>query len=125
MAQRGKSKSGFSKFEGKDIDSTKVEIRNTGSGLSDAMNVDTVELHHSDKVYVVLECEVEKVRFDPIRDSRALARVHMLVAGDATIVDEDLVRAHLDAQAERIEQARGVHRLDFDEDGEGQEGGEE
>lgn len=119
------TRSGFAKFEGKEVTGVQVAISNTGDGLSDAMTVDTVELHHGDTVYVVLECTVNKVRFDPIKDSKALTRVHMLKAGDATIIDEQFVRDALDEQVTRIEAAQGVHRM-FGPDGEptGEAGGE-
>lgn len=119
MAKRGVSKSGLSKFEGREVMNVTAAIRNTGDGLSDAMNVDLVELHHGEKVYVVLECDVEKLRFDPIKDTNALNRVHMMKAVSATIVDEELVREALDEQQRRIDEANGVHALPF-----GGEGGE-
>lgn len=123
MAGR-RTRSGFAKFEGKEVTGVSVAISNTGDGLSDAMTVDNVELHHGDVVYVVLECTVNKVRFDPIKDSKALTRVHMIRAGDATIIDEGFVREALDAQVTRIEESRGVHRLEFGEEGEEGEGSE-
>lgn len=106
-----KTKTGLSKFEGKDVASVKAAIRNTGDGLSQSMSTDKVELHHGARVYVVLECLVDKVRFDPIKDSEQLDRVHMMKALDATIVDDELVADLMEAQVERNEQAQGVHKL--------------
>src|SRR5262249_14836962 len=98
-------------FDGRQVLNATVAIRNAGDGLSQAMSIDPIELHHGEKVYVVLECDVEKVRFDPIKDTQALSRVHMLKAGTSVIVDEDLVRAHLDDMERRIEEHAGITRL--------------
>lgn len=104
-------------FEGHDVSASSVSIRNTGDGLSKAMTVNATELHKGDVVYVVLECETEKIRFDPIPKTDDWERVHMLVAGRATIVDREAVDKALDDQQERIEKAQGVHRLPFESDG--------
>lgn len=104
-------------FDGREVLNTTVAIRNAGDGLSKAMEIDPIELHHGDSVYVVLECEVEKLRFDPIKDTQALSRVHMLKAGVATLVDEALVADALDAQRRAIEEAAGVQRLPLGEPG--------
>lgn len=106
-----KTKTGLSKFETREVASVKAAIRNTGDGLSQSMSTDKVELHHGERVYVVLECLVDKVRFDPIKDSEQLDRVHMMKALDATIVDGELVADLMEAQVERNEKAQGVHKL--------------
>lgn len=97
----------LSPFENKSVRSVGVEIPNAAGGLREAMKLDPVEMHHGDKVFIVLECDVTKVRFDPVSDdSDDLKRVHVLNAAAATIVDEGLVREHLDNQAARIEEAK-------------------
>jgi hypothetical protein len=91
-----------------------VSIRNTGDGLSHAMKVDPVELKIGSKVYVVLECEVEKHRHEAaIADAptAGLTLVNMLKAGRATLVDAELVATALDEQTKRLEEAEGVQRL--------------
>jgi hypothetical protein len=110
-------------YEGKEILGTTVSIRNTGSGLEDAMNVQPVKLPLGTTVHVVLECEVEKHRHEPIKDTDGLQLVNMLKAGRATIVDADLVVERLDEQERRIEEAEGTLRLAFDAD-DSERGGE-
>lgn len=105
------------KFDRRDVIKSTIAVTNAGDGLSKAMAVDPQAMSLRDKVYVVLECEVAKVTFTDIDDTGKVARNHTLKAGDATIVDEDLVRDHLDAMAKRIEEAQGVHRLPLDDDG--------
>lgn len=109
-------------FDGKQVLNATVAIRNAGDGLSSAMQVEPVELHHGETIFIVIEAQVEKVRFDPIKDTQALQRVHMLKAGTAVMVDEDLVRAHLDAMALRIEEHAGITRLPFGDDETGDDG---
>lgn len=98
-------------FDGKDVVTTSVQITNAGNGLSSALTVEPTEFHHGDIVCVVLRCEVTKVGFVPVKDTDRLARVHTLRAGDATIVDETMVKEVLDAQRRKIEAAQGIQRL--------------
>jgi len=107
-------------FDGKDVLRTTIAVTNAGDGLSDALKVDPKLLHLDDKVYVVLECDVAKIRFEPIKDTDALSRVHVLKAGTATLVDADLVRDQLNEQAERILRAKeaeaGITRLPYNDE---------
>lgn len=98
-------------FDGRDVVTTSVQITNAGDGLSTALTVEPVEFHHGDIVCVVLRCEVTKVGFVPVKDTDVLNRVHTLRTGDATIVEESLVKKVLDEQRRKIEAARGVQRL--------------
>ena len=103
-------------FDDRDVVSTSVAITNAGDGLSQAMNVEPRIMHHGDKVVVVLETEVSKVSFAPVKDTDVLNRIHTLRAGVATIVDRKLVAKVLDEQARKIEAAKGVQRLDLEDD---------
>lgn len=111
-----KEKPGLGRFGNREVIGTAVAITNAGDGLSKALGVDPQLLDLDEKVYIVLECDVNKVSFTPVKDAHnKLTRVHNLKTVGATIVDEDLVRAHLDEQAKRIEEHAGVHRLPLDE----------
>lgn len=88
-------------FEGRIVTKATIAVRKAGDGLSQAMKVDPVLLHQGDTVYVVLECTVGKVLFDPYDDG-VCARVQNLVAGTATIIGADAVKTAIDAQRERI-----------------------
>jgi len=106
-------------FEGANVIRSGVEIPNAAGGLRDAMAIEPQQFHHGERVYVVLECVVGKVRFDPIKDSDDLARVHVFTAEHAVIVDADLVKTQLDEQNARIlkakEEAAGLQRLQFED----------
>lgn len=106
-------------FDGQDVIKTTIAVTNAGDGLSDTMKVEPKEFHLGETVYVVLECEVSKVRFEPIKDTDALSRVHVLRAGNATIVEADLVKPMVDAMAERVLEAKeaeqGIRRLPMDQ----------
>lgn len=112
-------KSALKRFDGKDVIGAATQIRKTGDGLSQAMAAEPVELHHGEKVYVVIEATVEKVRFDPIKDTNKLQRVHLLVAETSTFVDHDLVAEVLEEQRRKNEEHAGVHRLPIGEKPEG------
>ena len=103
----------LSPFEGQRVLGATVAITNAGDGLSKAMKVERGELHIGNRVYVVLECDVSKVRFDPVKDAEGLNRVHVLRAGRATMVEADLVQSLLDEQQVRIEKAAGIERIPF------------
>jgi hypothetical protein len=120
------SKQALSEFEGRDVMRSTVAITNAGDGLSESMKIEPAEFHHGEKVYVVLECEVTKVRHDPFdKDdpNGPLARVHFFRAGTATVIDPSLVKKMIDEQAEKIRKAKeeeqGIQALDFDGDASG------
>lgn len=105
-------------FEGRDVSATTITIPNAGGGLRKALEVDPRELHQGERVTLVLDCEVDKIRFDPVKDDDTLERLHVLKAVRATFIDTDAVRDALDAQQRRIDEAEGVQQLPF---GEGEE----
>ena len=119
----------LSPFDGRPVVATTVAITGAGDGLSKAMKVDPQELHHSETVYVVLECEVAKVRFDRVdEDADDLIRVHMLKAGVATIVPKDLVNDALLEQRRKLDEAKGIQQLpgmDGDDTGDDEATGDE
>lgn len=119
VSERERPKKRLSKFERREVLSSTVAVTGAGDGLSQAMKVDPIELHHQETVYVVLECEVSKVRFDPVKDADgALQRVHVLKAGRATLVDKELVEAALNEQSRKIDEALGNLHLPFNEQAE-------
>lgn len=101
----------LSKFEGRDVLSAGLEIRNAAGGLNEALKIDPEEWHHGDEVTVVLRCEVSKIRHDEVKDTEGLKRVHVLTATEAAVIDDSLVSEALDEQARRIEEAHGIHQL--------------
>jgi len=106
-------------FEDRTITKTTIAMRNAGDGLSQAMAIDPQLLHQGDTVYVVMECKVGPVSFDPIKDSETeCVRKHVLRAGAATIVDAHLVKAAVEAQTAKIVEARekekGIQQLPTD-----------
>lgn len=106
-------------FDGRDVITTSVAITNAGDGLSQALGIDPQVMHIGDTGVIVLEYVVTKIGFIEVKDTDVLNRVHTLRAGTATIIDRDVVAEALDAQALKIEKARGVTRLPLDGEGEG------
>lgn len=102
----------LSPFEGHEVVGTTISITNAGDGLSEAMKVDPVEWEHGEKVFVLLETEVAKVRFDPSKDNgENLVRVHVLKAGTATVMDSTKARPMIAAQVKKIQEAEGISAL--------------
>ncbi len=106
----------LSEYQGHSVTGATVSIRNTGDGLSKAMQVDPVELELGGTVYVVLECEVEKHRYEPADFAEDLTLVNMLKAGAATIVDRRVVGKFIDAQAKKISDASPEPQLELEGD---------
>jgi len=109
-------------FEGSDVLKVGIEIPSAAGGLREAMKFAPVVLHKGDEVYVLLKTNVTKIRFDPITDTEAVARVHILDAEEATFVDGKFAEKHLKEQRDRIrklrEEAQGI-RSAPGQDGEG------
>lgn len=93
-------------YEGRDVVDTTIQVTNAGDGLSQALQVEPHVMHHGETIYLVLECEVAKVSYPPVKDTDLLSRLHTLKAGRATIVDKDLVLDAINDQHVRIVAAR-------------------
>lgn len=97
-------------FEGLETIRSGIEIPGAAGGLRDALKVAPMQAHRADKVFVVLECQVAKIRHDPAKvddeDDPAWVRVHIMDTLGAAIVDEELVRQALDEMAQRIQAAK-------------------
>lgn len=102
-------------FEGSPVLGVGIELPGAGGGLREALTIDPQVFHRDDVVHVVLKFKVGKVRFDPVKDTDAVRRVHIGEVLDAAIVSAEDVAEMLEAQAARIEEARGILRLDFDQ----------
>lgn len=109
---------GLGSFEGRQVLSTSVAIRNTGDGLSESMTIEPEVIRAGTTRYVLLEVDVDKIRYDPIKDVDGLERVHMCKALRAVFVDKALAIPLLDEMSDRIEAAReeasGQSRLTAD-----------
>lgn len=110
-------------YGGRSVARTTLSIRNAGDGLSEGLSIAPQVLPLGQTVYVVLECVVDAhdhVRLkDRKSDTGLLVLDQVLKAGTGTIVDAELVRDVIAAQAERIlrarEAAQGLQRLPYDD----------
>jgi hypothetical protein len=101
--------------DGKAVLSTGIKVTNAGDGLSKALAIEPVQLHHGQKVVIVMETEVDQIAYKPVKDTDGVQRLHTLKAGTATIIDAAIVREALEAQAAKnataAELARGERKL--------------
>lgn len=93
-------------FEGQQVLAAGIEIPGAAGGLREALGVDPVQLHKGDEVFVLLRCTTDKVRFDPVKDTAGLRRVHILAVEEGMLVDGELVAEHLAASRARIAEAK-------------------
>lgn len=106
-----KAKGTLNAFDGQDVLSATLTITKTGDGLSKTMEIDPAEYHVDDKLYVVMEVDVTKVRFDKIKDVDGLRRVHISEASTIAIVDGAVVADVMAQQKKKLEEAAGKLRL--------------
>lgn len=93
-------------FEGKPVIRCKVKITNAGDGLSDALKVDPVELHVNQRVFYVLEAEVDAIQFKRVSPGGSdMERVHVLRTQRITAVDGADVGAYLDDAEQHVRRA--------------------
>jgi len=77
-------------FEGRDVTSAEMSLRNVGDGLSSAMKLDPVVLHHGDRVMLLIEAEVVDVAHPPAIPSDTggpVKRKHILKGISALVTD--------------------------------------
>ena len=100
-------------FEDRDVIASGIEMPGAGGGLNKALRVNNDEWHHGQTVHVVIEATVRKVRHDEVKDTQALERIHVLAVQNAAVVESDLVADLLEAQRRKVEEAQGVHALQY------------
>lgn len=93
-------------FEGARVLGVGIEIPGAAGGLRDALGIDPWLGHKGQTVMVLLECGVEKIRHEPVKDTDGWRRVHVLKTTAATIVDGDTFTEALTVQRERIDKAK-------------------
>lgn len=116
MATKTNPVPGLTQFEGRDVLQATIKVTNAGDGLSQAMQIAPAEHHLGDTVYLVIEAEVSKVHYEELQDTGTLKRVHTFKAGNATMVDGQLVAKVLEDQVKAIEKAKGVERIPFEDE---------
>lgn len=106
-------------YEGNPVVVSKIEIPDAAGGLRDALAVDPIELAYRDEGYLVLHWRVKKIRHEPAGKDHSddeLARVHVLTTLNAAFIEEDQVGAYVresaDRVAKKIEELKGIQRLD-------------
>jgi hypothetical protein len=94
------------KFEGREVVYSAMKITKAGDGLSEALQLAPVELHHGDEVSVVLRGVVRSVNYVPLKpgddDCDLLVRSHTVVTEEITIVELDDVQGALNQAAEKL-----------------------
>lgn len=108
-------------FDNMEVIGTKVAIKRAGDGLSQSLAIEPEVLHMHERRFVLLEVLVGPVKHEPVKDTQTKClRVHDLIAQTVTFVDEEFATEKIAAQKRKLDEAKGVHELDFTEgDGDG------
>lgn len=113
MARPKKSQqsSALGKHEGQSVSSVSFEVRGIAGGLDEGLKIEPVLFHIGDEFTLVLRGRVKGVRFDEIKDSDDVKRVHVATAVEGMIIDDDLVSEAFEKMQARIEEASGIIQL--------------
>lgn len=102
-------------FEGLPTTEVSLEVRGIEGGLNEGLTIEPVVLHKGDRVYLLLEGTVDHILHKGIKDEDAWRRAHVIRVDAGTIVDADFAEERLEEHARRLEEARGLQRLPFEE----------
>lgn len=102
-------------FEGLPTLEVSLEVRGIEGGLNEGLTIAPVVKHKGDRVYLLIEGTVDAILHKGIADRDGWRRAHVIRVDTGTIVDADFAEERLEAHALRLEEARGVQRLPFDE----------
>lgn len=93
-------------YEGREVVHASMKITRAGDGLSEALQLAPVALHHGDEVHLVLKGRVIDVQHPLLKstddDEDRLVRKHVVQTEEITIVDEGDVQAALNQAAEKL-----------------------
>lgn len=97
-------------FQGRPINGTQAKVVGAGDGLSAPLKVDTLDLAHGDRVFVLLDCQVSDIQF-PVdkNDPEAVNQKYVLQTLDAMVIsgrnDKATVKKWLQTHRQRIQTA--------------------
>lgn len=92
----------FAPQEGREVVRSRVVLTKLGDGLSQAVKLDPIELHHGEEVTFLVRGRVKKVTFDEVADTECLSRDHVVIAKTVVIVENDFGAERVQQQAERL-----------------------
>jgi hypothetical protein len=103
-------------FEGMEVAGSRVVIKNTGDGLSDAMDVEGLHVTLGDRIFFVIAADCVAVRFKPKKgEEDKVLRVMEFRANEAATIDEPVVREAMDhtrwVVQQRKDAAKGISTL--------------
>ena len=107
----------LSPYGGRDVITSGIVAPNMAGGLRKAFSVDRLELPIGSKGAMVLEFEVTGHQHKEVKDTEALELVNVVLVTGAAMIERETVAEVLDLQKERSEQAAGITRLPYSEDG--------
>lgn len=111
-------------FEGNEVHRSAVKITGAGDGLSDALTLDNVEIPKHEERYFVIRAKCADISF-PTDKKGITTRVHKMSTDDIMLMDDDLAKRMLAANAESFarKKAQVDGQMELEESGylEGQE----
>lgn len=88
-------------FEGREVNRTAIKIAGAGTGLSDALKVDPVEIELGEDRYFVLKASCGRVSIEEDKDE-VTTRVHTMKTTSIMILDDDIAKRLLQANADTL-----------------------
>lgn len=93
-------------FEGQEVRQASVRITNAGDGLSEALKVAPIALHHGQEVHYVLRGRVADVNHRQKDEDDPLVRVHTVKATAITPIAPELAEKLLGEAAAELRKAK-------------------
>lgn len=103
-------------FEGLPTLEVSLEVRGIEGGLNEGLTIAPAVFHRGDRVFLLVEGTVDAILHKSVADREGWRRAHVLRVDAGTIVDAEFAEARLEDHARRLEEARGLQRLPFDEE---------
>lgn len=104
-------------YQDQDVIASSIAIPNVSGGLNQALAVDNLELPIGSTGVLAVEYVVKGHQHKRVKDTQALELVNVLTVTNGTLISPEIVAEDLENQRLRAEEARGVHQLPYNEDG--------
>lgn len=111
-------------FEGREVHKAAIKIAGAGTGLSDSLKMDPVEIELGEDRYFVLRATCSRVSIEEDK-SEITTRVHTMNTSEITLLEDEIAKRLLQAAADNLARRKaeieGQQQIEFTEGLEGQE----
>lgn len=107
---------GLPVFEGLPTLEVSLEVRGIEGGLNEGLTIAPRVMHRGERVFLLLDGTVDDILHKGVKDREGWRRAHVIRVSAGTLVDEAFALDRLEEHERRLEQARGLQRLPFEDE---------